>query len=62
MGDADMEKVERSKQNFVQVEMSEQELQVLQILREIEYGELMVSVKAGKPIRVEEVRKSIQIK
>ena len=57
-----MEKVERSKQNFVQVEMSEQELQVLQIMREIEYGELMVSVKAGKPIRVEEVRKSIQIK
>lgn len=50
------------KEKLVTAELSEQELQVLRIMREIEYGELMVSIKAGKPIRVEEVRKSIQIK
>ena len=43
-------------------EISEQEWQVLQHLRELQYGELLVSVKDGRPIRVEEIRKSIQIK
>ena len=54
--------MEKANQKMVHVELSEQELQVVQIMREIEYGELMVSIKGGKPVRVEEVRKSIQIK
>ena len=43
-------------------EISDQEWQVLQHLRQLQYGELLVSVKDGRPIRVEEIRKSIQIK
>lgn len=54
--------MEKAKEKTVTVELSEQELQVLQIMRGIEYGELMVSIKGGKPVRVEEIRKSIQIK
>lgn len=42
--------------------ITEQEWQVLQHLRELQYGELLVCVKDGKPIRMEEIRKSIQIK
>ena len=43
-------------------EISDQEWQVLQHLRQLQYGELLVAVKDGRPIRVEEIRKSIQIK
>ena len=43
------------------VEITDRELQVIELLREVEYGELRVSVKAGKPVRVEEIKKSIQI-
>ena len=43
-------------------EISEQEWQVVQLMRKVEYGELLVSIKGGKPVRVEEIRKSIQIK
>ena len=50
------------KEKLIQRELSEQEWQVLQHLRELQYGELLVVVKDGKPIRVEEIRKSIQIK
>ena len=43
-------------------EISDQEWQGLQHLRQLQYGELLVAVKDGRPIRVEEIRKSIQIK
>jgi len=43
------------------VEITDRELQVIELLREVEYGELRVSVKAGSPVRVEEIKKSIQI-
>lgn len=43
-------------------EISDQEWQVLQHLRQLQYGELLVSVKDGRPIRLEEIRRSIQIK
>jgi len=50
------------KEKTVAAELSEKEWQIVQLMREIDYGELVISMKGGKPIRVEEVRKSIWLK
>ena len=50
------------KESAITAQISEQEWQIIQLMREIEYGELLISMKGGKPVRAEEVRKSIQIK
>lgn len=46
----------------VTLSITEQEHQVIKLIRELGYGELSILVKDGKPYRVEEIRKSIQIK
>ena len=43
-------------------QISSQELQLIEMLRKLDYGQLTVTVKAGKPIHVEEIRKSIPLK
>lgn len=42
--------------------ISDQEWQVIRLIRDLGYGELVITVKESRPIRVEEVRKSIPIK
>ena len=37
------------------------EKQLIQLIRSLEYGELRIMVKDSKPIRVEEIRRSIQL-
>lgn len=37
------------------------EKQLIEMVRALEYGELRILVKDKKPIRVEEIRKSIQL-
>lgn len=54
--------METAKEKCREEKLTEQEMQVIKIMRDIEYGELMVSIQGGKPVRVEEVRKSIKIK
>ena len=44
------------------VEVSGQELQVLQLIRQLGYGQLVITVRDSKPCHVEEIRKSIQIR
>lgn len=41
--------------------LTEQELQLIRIIREMGYGELNITVKAGKPVHVNEIRRSIQL-
>ena len=36
--------------------------QLLQLIRQLDYGQLTITVKASAPIHVEEVRKSIPLK
>ena len=43
------------------VQLSLQEKRVIELLRELDYGELRVIVNASKPIRVEEIKKSVQL-
>lgn len=50
------------KEKAITMDITEQEWQVLQLIRELEYGELLITVKGGKPVRAEEIRRSIQIR
>ena len=42
-------------------ELTKAELQLLQMIRALDYGELRVIIKDRHPIRVEEIRRSIQL-
>ena len=37
------------------------EKQLIELIRSLEYGELRIMVKDSRPIRVEEIRRSIQL-
>ena len=41
--------------------LTEQEKKVIDILREIKYGEIKVIMQDGVPVRVDEIRNSIKI-
>ena len=44
--------------NFI---LTKAERQLIELIRSIDYGELRIVVKDEKPIRVEEIRRSIQL-
>ena len=44
------------------LKITEQDKQVIRLMRELNYGQLVINVKEGKPIHVEEIRRSILIK
>ena len=52
--------MEKGKDAIVNVELKVQEWQIVQLIRELDYGQLVVSVKNGKPVHVES-RKSITL-
>ena len=54
--------MEKAKETIVTAQLSSQELQLIEMIRNLEYGQLTITVKASKPIHVEEVRKSIPLK
>ncbi len=41
--------------------LNEQEKRLIQIIREMKYGELHIFISDGKPVRVEEMKKSIKL-
>ena len=41
--------------------LTKAEKQLIELVRSVEYGELRIMVKDAKPIRVEEIRRSIQL-
>jgi len=41
--------------------LSEQEEKIIDILREIKYGEIKIVIQDGVPVRIDEIRKSIKI-
>ena len=45
----------------IQMQVTLQEKKLLELLRTIDYGELRVVINASKPVRVEEIRKSLQL-
>ena len=56
------ENVEKAKETTMAAQLSSQELQLIQMIRNLDYGQLTITVKASKPIHVEEVSKSIPLK
>ena len=45
----------------ITVQVSQQEKRVLELIRGIDYGELRIVINASKPVRVEEIKKSLQL-
>ena len=43
------------------MQLSKAEAQLIEVIRALDYGEVRVIVKDNRPIRVEEIRKSIQL-
>ena len=41
--------------------LSKAEMQLIELIRSLDYGELRVLIKDKRPIRVEEIRRSIQL-
>ena len=44
--------------NFI---LTKAERQLIELIRSLEYGEIRIMVKDEKPIRIEEIRRSIQL-
>ena len=41
--------------------LTKAEKQLIEVIRSLDYGEVRVMIKDNKPIRVEEIRRSIQL-
>ena len=41
--------------------LSEKEHKLLEIIRNLDYGELLITVKGGVPVHLEEIKKSIKL-
>ena len=48
----------QSEQNMV---LTKAEKQLIAVIRSLDYGEVRVMIKDSRPIRVEEIRRSIQL-
>lgn len=42
-------------------ELNEQERQLIEYVRKLNYGEMNIMVREGKPVRIEEIKKSIML-
>ena len=49
------------KKNDGELTLNSKERELLHLLREIQYGEGRIIIQAGTPVRIEEIRKSIQL-
>ena len=54
--------MEKAKETTTRAELSSQEWQLIRMIRDLDYGQLTITVKASKPIHVEEIRKSSPLK
>ena len=43
------------------INLSDQEKKLLDIIRKLGFGQVIITIKDGKPISIEEIRKSIQL-
>ncbi len=41
--------------------LNEQELRLIRMIRGVNYGEIHIFIADGKPVRVEEIKKSIKL-
>ena len=43
------------------MELTKAEKQLIEVIRSLDYGEVRIMIKDSRPIRVEEIRRSIQL-
>lgn len=41
--------------------LTDQEKKIIQVLREVQFGEIRIVIQDCKPVRIDEIRKSIKI-
>jgi hypothetical protein len=51
----------KERANFADEVLTEKEKNLIRILREINYGEVVILVQERQPVRIEEVKKSIKL-
>jgi len=44
-----------------ELKLTEKEQKLIQIIRELRFGDLRVFISEGQPVRVEEIKKSIKL-
>ena len=47
---------------ILNMQLNAQGCRLIELIHTLDYGQLTITVKAGKPVHVEEVRKSIPLK
>ena len=57
----DIDWIMNNDENAAMASLTEQEQKILQIMRTLDYGEVRIVVKAGIPVHVEEIKKSIKL-
>lgn len=50
-----------NRKNNLNGELTEKEKKLIQIIREVDYGEIKILVQDRQPVRIEEVTKSIKL-
>ena len=48
-------------QDNTQIKLNEKEERLIQIIRDLNFGEIKIIVQDGNPIRIEEMKKSIKL-
>ena len=43
------------------IEVNDAELKVIELMRKVEFGQLMITVKRGVPVHVDEIHKTIAL-
>ncbi len=51
----------KEEQKIYQIEVSEKEKKLIEMIRVTGYGEIVILVQNAEPVRVEEVKKSIKL-
>ena len=52
---------EKNMQSEKNIVLTKAEKQLIEVIRSLDYGEIRVMIKDSRPIRVEEIRRSIQL-
>ena len=60
-GEEALKYVADCKENSRAAELTEKESRVIDIIRNIEFGEVRVVITDGVPVRIEEIKKSIKL-
>jgi hypothetical protein len=53
--------IETDEEEKAEIELNAQEQRLIRMIRALKYGELHIFVSEGKPVRAEEIKKSVKL-